>query len=139
MRPVLALLVALSVATAGPLPFPRPPKPMGPDLKALQGEWEVVRVYYRETRPPAGAIVVEGDRLSFLLNGERQTAWGLALDPSREPKQMDLRMGVNTMLAVYRVEKDALVLTHEENGRGRPSALDERRSGVTQYVCTRKR
>src|SRR5262249_24527107 len=124
---LVAALAALT-AVAAPLHFPKKARPPS-DLPALQGEWEVVRVYFHgkeHTILGGGAVVDENDRLSFVSDGERRTTWRFKLDPSREAKLMDLRMGSATMLAVYRVEKDSLVFTHEENGKGRPAALDER-------------
>src|SRR5262245_27365205 len=92
MRPALALLLALSAATAAPLPFAKPPGKT--DAEALQGEWAAVRE--PGVPPPGGAattttIRVKNGRIRFFVNGEMRTTWEFTLDPSKS-KGMDLRL-----------------------------------------------
>jgi uncharacterized protein (TIGR03067 family) len=144
MRPALALLLALSVATAAPLPFPNARHP--PDLRAMQGEWQVARPSLGRAAPDDYDLTlkVSGNRMTFTGGGEMKTTWAVTLDPSKRPKAMDLRLVASklnlsplpTLLGVYRIEGDTFTFAY---GNERPNHLEVNNSGGFLYVCRRKK
>src|SRR5262245_6892220 len=91
MKRLVLLAVALGgLSLAAPLPFP---KPVGSDIKALQGEWVGVRESLGGKGRHDGEVMsssVSGTRIAFYLKGERRSAWDFTLDPTKSPKHMDL-------------------------------------------------
>src|SRR4051794_14095984 len=123
MRSTALLLVASAVvaALAAPLPFPKTPKPAAHDLKAMQGEWAVTRPSLARDAAAGNdmTLKVSGDRMTFMVGGDMRTSWAVTLDPSKEPRAMDLRRvaakvggGELTLLAVYRIEGDAMTFSY---------------------------
>ncbi|MGL4554195.1 MAG: TIGR03067 domain-containing protein [Gemmataceae bacterium] len=140
-RSVVPLLLALSAATvAAPLPFP---KPRGqPELRALQGEWVGAR---RKAVGGQVSLVVRGDRIAFLLDGETRTVWSITLDPAKSPKAMDLKRvdakdRGQVLPCAYRLDRDELTLARAAGPKGhvRPADL-EPRAGFFVESYRRKR
>jgi uncharacterized protein (TIGR03067 family) len=144
MRRFLPLIAILSLAFA-PAPFPRPLKadPGKADLKKMQGEWEcvswslngnpLVTVNRRVT------AVYDGNRMSCLTNGVATAKWVVTLDPSKEPKRMDLK-DVNapgeTLLGIYKLDGDTLTCAfrNQANTSERPTDFNPHRlMGVEVY------
>jgi uncharacterized protein (TIGR03067 family) len=165
MRSATLLLLAMVVVStlAAPLPFPKPPKPAAPDLKALQGEWEMVGLTYsgrQEIGPVRVTLRVSGERLTFLLHrvaiasllseeGKPMTDWTVTLDPKKAPREMDLRpiggamtdrLGP-TVRAVYRLEGDSLTISRFLRSKGgeRPTDFEGQKDGEWMEVYKRKR
>jgi uncharacterized protein (TIGR03067 family) len=142
MRPALALLLALSVATAAPLPFP---KSRGKsDLEALQGEWAGVQKTLGGKDQGDGqrmAASVSAARIAFSADGEVRSSWGFKLDPTKSPKHMDLTgFGSRPLLAVYRVEGDTLTLAYVGVGKAeRPADFEGKKQGGWVLLFKRKR
>jgi uncharacterized protein (TIGR03067 family) len=96
MRYAAALLLALSAATAAPLPFPRDRTQA--DLMAMQGEWEMACTYWvhatadgKPVKAAAGRcrVTIHGDRLTFRPEGGDTNAFSVRLDGSRSPGWID--------------------------------------------------
>ena len=149
MRLLPALLLALVVtATAAPLPFPKPPW-MDPDLKAMQGDWEVVEKSCGGLlmRQDDVTLRIRGDRMMFLVEGDVRTVWAVTTKPVAEPKRMDLRCVGGTLtgsiglasLAVYRIDGDRLTVADvdAESGKDRPTDFEGKRRG--EWLTTYKR
>src|SRR5947208_2033134 len=107
MRRALLLLAVLCLAFA-PAPFPRPDRRPGcADLKAMQGEWVLVRETYA-TGPPRPKrhlrASVAGRHIIISPSGDALAGqWVLALAPGKKPKTVDLTLvgGRRLIRAVY--------------------------------------
>jgi uncharacterized protein (TIGR03067 family) len=91
-RSVLILLAVVSLGFA-PAPFLVPRSDCAvADLKALQGEWELVSINWNgvETKPDSGRLswVFAQDRLTILIHGELNATHSVTLDLKRIPKVM---------------------------------------------------
>jgi uncharacterized protein (TIGR03067 family) len=125
-RPVVFLVVALSLGFA-PAPFlARKASPAEADLKALQGVWVPVDETQggqpsKDTRPREE--VYTGDRLVINFHGKAPVArWKVALDPTKSPKRMDLLAGTRVVVrCAYRLDGGTLTVWYR-NDRIRPGA-----------------
>jgi uncharacterized protein (TIGR03067 family) len=144
MRPVLALLLALSIATVAPLPFPKPPDES--DLKELQGNWVAVRERSGDEKELSVMKVwFRSDRATFLVSGTVSSYSTIAIDRTKTPRRMTLCRDVGggalvVQRAAYRVEGDTLYLAFRaaEGDGSFPSDLKgDKRDWL--YVCKRKR
>jgi uncharacterized protein (TIGR03067 family) len=113
-RAVLPLLL-LSLAFA-PAPFPKPDRRAGrADLKAMQGEWVLVRETHA-TGPPRpkrhlGASFKRG-RVTFFPEGDGLAGeWAVTLAAGEQPKAIDLKKGGRLIRAVYSLKGDTLVVS----------------------------
>jgi uncharacterized protein (TIGR03067 family) len=161
MRCLLPLLVGFCLAFA-PAPFPRPTKTDAgkEDLKKMQGTWAVARrtLSGREitSRNADMTVVIIGDRIRFLLQGELRTEWAITLDVTKNPKVLDrkkvagigraavARPGTGQPLVlrgIYRLDGDTLQLSHTSSraGQDRPSDFEGKKSGETTYFLKRAR
>jgi len=135
------LLLALCTAVlATPLPFPKPPGKA--DLKALQGEWEVVAQRFGKIDRPGESLTlsVKDDRLTFLVGGEMRTSWVFTLDPKKAPRTIDLHRvgarwggGAEKLLAVYHLDRDSFTFAYGKERR--PTDLEGKKPGDWVYIC----
>jgi uncharacterized protein (TIGR03067 family) len=115
MPRAVPLLVVLSVGFAPAPVYRERPDSIKVDLEALQGEWQSVNCSLEGGEPTVGGgddtAVYRGDRMSRLHKGVVNARWVIALDPSKEPRRMDLK-GVEvpdqTVLCIYRIDGDTL-------------------------------
>jgi uncharacterized protein (TIGR03067 family) len=99
------------------------------DLKKLQGHWKLVSAVVDGKKLSADLIKDRGDRIE--IEGEKYTYRGLviremtlALDPTKNPKEIDLtqRRGDQTKVwrAIYEVDGDTLKVCRHKDGDGEP-------------------
>jgi uncharacterized protein (TIGR03067 family) len=102
------------------------------EVKRLQGKWKVVGAEAGGKKLPAhqtgfDAITFEGYRV-LLHQGNRVLPFGLALDPAKTPKTMDLLGGKVPLPCVYSLKDDHLRLSlparGKDGGFSRPQSLD---------------
>jgi uncharacterized protein (TIGR03067 family) len=122
MRRVLPLLIVLSLGFA-----PAPVFREKDDLKALQGEWELVsRTFEGKPRPH------EPQRIRFtggyLAEADGSGRCEVALDTSASPKGMEMVWGAKAveplrLQAVYALQGDTLRICYYSTQEGRPKDL----------------
>jgi uncharacterized protein (TIGR03067 family) len=108
-------------------------KKLADELAKFQGTWEVVRLT-DDHRGDAPADVLKG--MNWVIDGAKITAndprdkqhkGSLALDPTQEPKQIDLTLGgpkdEQTLAGVYEFEGDILRIAVAEPGFARPKSV----------------
>jgi uncharacterized protein (TIGR03067 family) len=109
------------------------------ELKALEGNWVVQRIETKDGKhePADGesiTLTIEGTKWTF---GTLQSGEVVALDPSADPKLLDLksvRKGREDTVneAVYRVDGDTLVICiYQGKDKKRPTSLDKPTEGDT--------
>ena len=92
MRPTLFALLAASLAfAAGCQKSATPPE----DATNIQGKWKPVSVKAFGKEVPTekleqGRLVVEGDKLSFMTGDRHEESFSFTLDPSKNPKEIDM-------------------------------------------------
>ena len=141
-----------SPCRCGPRRYPFLAKKLSPaeaDLKALQGEWDVVRCSAfsrgRVASEPTDGWTTTIDEALFTIwhkgIGER---WRITLGPPRRPGELDLvcHLGLNSdeRKCIYRLQADTLTLgwpSIKDGVAGRPPALDS--DGVTTLVFKRRK
>jgi uncharacterized protein (TIGR03067 family) len=134
VRRSLVPLAILSLAFA-PLPFPRPAKggKAASDLKALQGEWVRVSCSLNGGPPAASGgedtAVYDGARLARLHRGVASARWVVTLDPSKEPRRMDMEDAAapgRKLLCIYRLDGDTLTCAfrNQVNAPERPTDFE---------------
>lgn len=157
MSRAVSLLVAavLSLAFAPAPPYRPKPDPGKEDLKKMQGTWAVAR------RSVAGSVsrtdgqdmtvVIEGDRIRFLVKGEVRTEWAITLDPTKSPKVLDRTLvpGKGTVKTangtpivhrgIYLLDGDTLRLSHSltQGSQARPSDFEGSGRNENMYVLKR--
>src|SRR5437016_997283 len=121
------------------LPGVLSPQGQPADLKALQGEWELVAESLNGSpiRPPRGSyrMVVDGRKVSMLPGKDVTSRWEVTLDPAREPKWMDEKADGKSLVEIYRLTGDTLTVAFRNrwNDPARPTDF-ELRDGVGIYV-----
>jgi uncharacterized protein (TIGR03067 family) len=156
-----SLLCVLAAAQAMAAPAPLKPAQQNTaagELKKLQGSWTVVsRSINGHDRPPQGGdmtVVIRGDRLQFLVNGDVRTEWAITLDVKKTPKLLDReRVAVAgrgekkgpkgsalLFLGIYQLEKDTLKINSRTavGSQERPTEFRPGQ-GLTLYVLERKK
>jgi clostripain len=97
------------------------------DLDRLQGEWRLVSAT-RDGKPMAEDMAkafrtaIKGDRFTVSRDGKAAEAGALKLDPSQEPRAIDLTLdeGKRTALGIYELSGDTYKLCYAPPGKGRP-------------------
>ena len=137
MRRALPLLAVLSLAFA-PAPLPR--KERTTDLERLRGEWKLVSITLQGApqRWLPDAVIIEGDRIRYLLGGRAVSEWTLSLDARSSPRRCVMRgMGVareqEIAVGVYALHGDVLRLCYRYTIDG-PPAEDFRSDGKGTWV-----
>ncbi len=102
------------------------------DLKKLQGNWQMKKMEV-EGRPFADEdrkqILIDVDNYYFVQDGvKRAGPFKIFMDPTKEPKTIDLISGYGTQLGIYRFTEDGLEICLNQ-ARGRNS--DKRPSEFT--------
>ena len=108
---------------------------MNPDLKKLQGTWEIVTLEVEGARMDEGAfrgsrIVVKGDSFTTISMGATY-AGKLKLDASAAPRKLDLRFEEgpekgNTSFGIYTLDGDRWTICLTVTGRNRPTEFATR-------------
>ena len=145
MRPALALLVALSVATAAPLPFPKKGDrssegdPSG--LKAIQGVWVVTRFSGLEVNleldGPEGPCLlafVSGAYVEFHTRDREMKSLNVTL--------LTARPGVaagRSRLGVYRLDRGLLLIALVPPGTLPPVKFEDAERDGTVWVLRRRK
>jgi uncharacterized protein (TIGR03067 family) len=147
---VPVLLAALSLGFA-PAPLLAPKAgALSADLRALQGEWQIVRRSYlglvRDVQKDGYTATIKGDHCMFFKSGEVIDRWRISLRPQARPSAMDIQCPVTTyrgagpLRCIYRLQGDTLTLAYlttwpEETGR--PTGFDSK--GLSTLVLRRKK
>ena len=117
------------------------------ELKKLEGEWQLVKYVGKdvEAEPddPELVVVFDGAKMSVAFGSQKYTADVAALDPSTDPKCLDLTVTrpnrVLTSEAIYKLDGDTLVIADTPNGEKlRPADFDKPADARVQ-VMTLKR
>lgn len=123
--------------------FVAEPFPKGADkeLKALEGEWEVIQIESGGNRIEPGAdnrivLTIKGKKISF---GNIQDAEITALDPSTNPKLIDFKSQPKNAKrepvsneAVYKIDGDKLqIATYQGEDKQRPTNFDAPKDTAT--------
>jgi uncharacterized protein (TIGR03067 family) len=112
------------------------------DAAALKGVWEIVSTSFDGKEVPVkGRTLVFGDKEFTAFSGEKQgRTIAFTLDPSKDPKQIDMDRGgtVSKALGIYSLDKDELKLCYGEPGAERPKAF-ESKEGKKVFLLVLKR
>ncbi len=109
------------------------------ELKALEGDWVVQRIETKDGKQEPGdgeqiSLTIEGTKWTF---GTFQSGEVVALDPSANPKLLDLksvRKGREDTIneAIYKVDGDTLIICiYQGKDKKRPTSLDKPTEGDT--------
>jgi uncharacterized protein (TIGR03067 family) len=88
----------------------------GSDREKMQGKWKIVRCEFsgRDDPQPVGVEdTITGEK--WLRPGRRTGEYRLKLDPSKDPKQVELsadRLGDETLKGIYLLEGDKLTICY---------------------------
>ncbi len=142
MRALAVLLILL-------VPERDAPPTAEAELMRLQGSWQVIAMQDRgekvaEVVARAIELVIQKDSAVLQTGGEIGGAFQLRLDPTGEPRKVDLTStrdeDAGTRYAgIYRVEGDRLQIALNEPGRHRPRGfMDRELAGMTVLVLRKK-
>jgi uncharacterized protein (TIGR03067 family) len=101
-------------------------------LAPLQGTWEIVSFEQNGSAAPqddvAGITVVITGSAYKLINKDNVSKGSFTLDPSKDPKQMDVRHqsesgDEQSMLAIYEVTADTMRVCYNPEGGSRPTSF----------------
>jgi uncharacterized protein (TIGR03067 family) len=104
----------------------------GEDLKKIQGAWEPTSAQAEGAQIPAddlsSIVVTIKDHAYSVELGDRTDEGDLSLDPSKQPRQMDVhaRSGPDegqTLLAIYELSGDTWRVCYARAGKPRPEAF----------------
>jgi uncharacterized protein (TIGR03067 family) len=129
MRLLVALFLVALPLWGAPAPFlPRKmTAAVEADLKALQGEWELIRlgrngrmraVRYMGVQPLPDVFTGDSFKTSWLLG---VNPWRVSVDPRTSPKRMSLSRGGRLLPCVYRLEGDNLTLCWTKDEKAHPT------------------
>jgi len=120
------------------------------ELKALEGDWiiEAARLGGRDHLDDfAGMkLILQGDQftIAFAENSDRGT---YSIDATKSPKWITIKTGKKgpffgrTLLGIYKLEKDRLVVCCEADGKTRPTAFEAKemtRNMLLTYMREKK-
>ena len=119
---LVCLLLAVPLGADEKKPDPKA------ELTAMKGKWEVVTAEFdgAETNALKGRVLDFGDGEFTAYDGDKKgRTLKFTLDPSTDPKQMDLDRGGDAGKAagIYAVTKDELKICYAEPGSPRPKAF----------------
>lgn len=134
--PVLAACAALCLVLAAAArgddakPATLPADAAKADREALQGIWRLVASEVKgrkDEKPPESALKFDGDEAYELKGGEKKDPAVYRLDPSKDPRQIDLipqsgELKGTTVQAIYEIKGDTLRLALGDADR-RPKAF----------------
>ena len=117
-------------------------------LAPLQGTWEIVSFEQNGSAAPqddvAGITVIITGSAYKLINKDNVSKGTFTLDPSKDPKQMDVRHqsesgNEQSMLAIYEVTSDTMRVCYNPDGGSRPTSFSTKPdSGHISVVYKRK-
>jgi uncharacterized protein (TIGR03067 family) len=117
-------------------------------LAPFQGTWEIVSFEQNGSPAPqddiAGITVVITGSAYKLINKDNVSKGTFTVDPSKEPKQMDVHHqsengDENSMLAIYDVTSDTMRVCYNPEGGSRPTSFSTKPdSGHISVVYKRK-
>jgi uncharacterized protein (TIGR03067 family) len=133
----LAILLA-GIAVAAPSGAPDEPKKS--DLDRLQGTWTTIAVEFDGNKVPSDQIGMVKTRFkdktySQSLAGKEVETGGFAIDPSKDPKTIDMKIltGADAgkdQPGIYKFDGEQLVLCVAQPGAPkRPASFDSKGSG----------
>jgi uncharacterized protein (TIGR03067 family) len=142
MNPYAATLLAVSILV------PAAPAPKEEDAKAVQGAWQAVTYEANGValKDVADKVVCTCEKDVFTFKYDGKVVWKakLKLDPSKEPKAIDLTITEGTnqaqvILGVYEITKDGFKwCTSSAGDKGRPTGF-ESKAGSDVAVYTFKK
>jgi uncharacterized protein (TIGR03067 family) len=117
------------------------------ELKALEGDWVLQRIETKDGKDELAdgesfILTIDGTKCTF---GTIQEAVIVALDPSANPKLLDLktvRKGREDSVgeAIYKVDKDMLVICiYQGKDKKRPNSLDKPTDGDALFTFKRSK
>jgi uncharacterized protein (TIGR03067 family) len=117
-------------------------KPMS-DREKIQGTWALVSGERGGKPLPDDVVrhvklIFAGDNLTT-KNKDRQTRATFRLDPTKEPKEIDLHMEGSVGKGIYQLDGDTLKIVHGEVGDARPTEFPKAGSGLTVLVLKREK
>jgi uncharacterized protein (TIGR03067 family) len=99
------------------------------ELEKLQGDWTVVSLEILG-KPAAEAtfktqkLLITGDHGTFILAGGQQNKFTMKIDPSKDPKTIDLTImavdGERISRGIYKLEGDTLTICRTMGTKERP-------------------
>ncbi|HKR61800.1 MAG TPA: TIGR03067 domain-containing protein [Pyrinomonadaceae bacterium] len=114
------------------------------DSDKIQGTWEVVSAADNGRKTPANLtkdleLIITTDKMSYRL-GKKTTEWSYKLDPSKQPKWIDLTDVRETTLGIYELEGDTLKICFPEARKGeRSTAFESKPNSVNDVLIILKR
>jgi uncharacterized protein (TIGR03067 family) len=146
MRRVLPLLILLNLGLAPAPVFRGKPETSKDELKALQGEWECVRYSLKgaafSSHGGGTTAVFSGARQSRLHEGTLTARWVVVLDPSKEPKWMDLKsenVPGQTLSGIYRLDGDTLIVAFRNKADATERPKDFRENPLMSIEVFRRK
>ena len=144
MRVLSLAVMAIGLPLAAPAALAGDDK--GDDAKRLQGTWVIDPATYKDEKDPeivkqmkAVQIIFDGDTLTVRRPPGNEEKGGFALDPSKEPKQIDLS---DNAKGIYELDGDTLKLCWDADAKanGRPAkfAADRAKDRVINLVLIRE-
>lgn len=128
----LACLLAGPALVADEGIDPEPKKPAEAVLKALQGEWEIVKavkdgVDGTKEMPRGAFVLIKKDQMIFKAEKEPEDPATIKIDPRQKPAHIDISAdrGKEQMKGVFKLEKDTLTISFNDNGQDRPKGFDK--------------
>jgi uncharacterized protein (TIGR03067 family) len=112
------------------------------DLEKMEGEWRVVHCEFsgRNEVQPVGVDTISGAK--WLRPNRRTAEYQLKLDPSKDPKWVDLsaeRLGDQTLKGIYLLDGNTLTICYAyDTAFPRPTAFKTMR-GVRDYMYVLER
>jgi uncharacterized protein (TIGR03067 family) len=128
MRALLALVLVFPFAVRADEPDPEPP---APDVKKLEGEWEVVSIRSagREMKVPAGlslSVTFSRDKMTTRQTPQggktRETVSTWKIDARKSPAHIDQTSTATkrTSFGIYKLNRDELTIATSSNPGDRP-------------------
>jgi uncharacterized protein (TIGR03067 family) len=138
MRRTLAFLLLLSLPVAADEKKPDAKV----DAEALKGIWEVVSTTHDGKDVPAKGrtLVFRGNAFTAYTGDKPERTIAFTLDPSTDPKRIDLDRGGKDEKAygIYLLDKDELKLCYGEPGAERPKAFESKAGKKVFLVVLKK-
>jgi uncharacterized protein (TIGR03067 family) len=114
------------------------------DSDKLQGKWSVESGQRGGQPAPAELVerlkfTFEGDKLK-VVTGEREREATVKLDPSKSPKEIDLKPsdGEKALLGIYKIEDGKFHLAIGEPGEERPKEFASKEGSRAMYFVMKK-
>jgi len=100
------------------------------DSAAIEGVWEVVSTTYdgKEVAAKGRTLVFGEKKFTTFIGDKKKRAVAFTLDPSTDPKRIDMDRGDKDgkALGIYEIDMDQLKLCYGEPGAERPKAFESK-------------